>query len=76
MKIKISIERAWLLVNHELKHFESAQISGDQHAAWRSAARHMWNGPEGKRFFQSMLRLGTVQSYVRPVLMQSNDRWP
>lgn len=36
MKIKISIERARLLVNHELRRFESAQVSGDQHAAWRS----------------------------------------
>lgn len=36
----------------------------------------MWNGPEGKSFIQSMLRLGTVRSYVRPTWMQSNDRWP
>jgi hypothetical protein len=33
----------------------------------RTVARHMWNGPEGKRFFQSIFRLGTVRSYVRPV---------
>ncbi len=36
MKFEISVERARSLVNHELSHFQSAKISGDQHAAWRS----------------------------------------
>lgn len=36
MKVEISVERARLLVNHQLRHFEAAKISGDQHAAWRS----------------------------------------
>jgi hypothetical protein len=29
-------------------------------------ARHMWNGPAGKRFFQTFHPAGSVRSYVRP----------
>lgn len=36
MKVEISVERARSLVNHELRNFEAAKISGDQHAGWRS----------------------------------------
>ena len=39
MKIKISIERARLLVNRELIQFEFAHARGDQHAAWRCLER-------------------------------------
>ena len=38
----------------------------------------MWNGPEGKRFFQSIFRLGTVRSYVARhamILPASAGQW-
>ena len=40
-----------------------------------TAARHMWNGPPGKRFFQTFHPAGTVRSYVRP-FSAVMDRWP
>jgi hypothetical protein len=31
-----------------------------------AVARHMWNGPPGKHFLQTLHPAGTVRSYVRP----------
>jgi hypothetical protein len=38
-------------------------------------ARHMWNGPAGKCFFEKIHPAGTVRSYVRP-FSAVVDRWP
>lgn len=46
-------------------HSDNSQTSGICLEMIQVMARHMWNGPAGKRFFQTFHPAGSVRSYVR-----------
>ena len=54
------------IVRAVVEEIDKALANRERRGDGGAVARHMWNGPPGKHFLQTLHPAGTVRSYVRP----------